>query len=640
MLSPNPSPKTFPYQSRQQSPYENRFTPLNGRSPLERRSPLDARIPSPQNSLLSPRPDYGLTQYYDPDEGPCELAYSSPVRPVKRFEIQPWFEQLVRNKFFWASAAAALAAAPIFLLLVLIVQSSVLSPFTSVFNTLLLFLQLDFYLSLILACATVFVFSQIVCRHCFGMLFEQNYDVTKEVPLIACSLTIVITVLFWVYTSCAALESTVLTASGSIYVFFWALTLFASFNTAFSANFRWEFVNETPLNYFRAILPDLLYYTVIDTVRNAARSLVFTVLLSPLFSFTRSSFFDLILRAGLMINHFAVVLAGIVAVRFSFELLNAIVMQPLNLPMPTSTTFLSDETEKTQKNVLNAISSANLLLRIFGFQALYDLSMRSEQGRALIYSISQPAGKPRNWMAVRDACMESIEYIHELLAQKVGKIETRPGFEKQKKLTQLGPSVRSAMTPTVRPLAARALSGTATDLNEEKRLQFTSPSKARLLLPPNVNPRHFEAPKQKARTFSLSLSSFPLLNKWINLFKDNLLKPAPAIQTYYLIQAEYAINCLSVLTANSIKEDRFGIVQKDLAPIFSILLRLELAIDLYIRSTSNRKEDVMIRPNLSRLEDVLMDSIKRLYITYNDHIDSLELAPSERDLLNILSSNF
>jgi hypothetical protein len=47
-----------------------------------------------------------------------------------------------------------------------------------------------------------------------------------------------------------------------------------------------------------------------------------------------------------------------------------------------------------------------------------------------------------------------------------------------------------------------------------------------------------------------------------------------------------AFSALSVLAAYSLDEDSFGIVQQHLSPIISTFLRLELAIDLYIRSTS------------------------------------------------------
>lgn len=48
----------------------------------------------------------------------------------------------------------------------------------------------------------------------------------------------------------------------------------------------------------------------------------------------------------------------------------------------------------------------------------------------------------------------------------------------------------------------------------------------------------------------------------------------------------------------------------------------------------------MVRPNLARLEDTLMAAMARVYAVFRPHIDSLDLAPSERNLLDILSTNF
>ncbi|CAD5210243.1 unnamed protein product [Bursaphelenchus okinawaensis] len=638
MISPNNSINRFNFRSPRRSPYDHRYNSYDSTGLVGRLSPLDGRVQMPE--MLSPRLDYGLTQYYDSNEAPIQLTFSSPQKPVQKFQIQPWFESYLNGRFRWASIASALTSIPIFFLVVLCVQSSLFSPFSSLYNAFMVMFQLQFGGAAILTFLLVFVFSSIMCKYCFGMLYEQNYDVTKEVPLIAAVAITVTSIFFWMFVSYGSMDDAALKASGTIYLFFWTLVLFSAFNTAFASNFRWEFVQETPLKYLNAILVDLLSCTAIDTLRNTLRALVVSSVISLLFSSTRANFFDFLIRPGLMFNHIVIVFGIIVNVRIAFELLNAIVMQPLDLPMPTTTSFISDESAKASKNALNAIVSENLMLKLFGFQSLYDLVSRSEVGRNLVYSISQPAGKPRNWYAVRDSCMESIDYIHGLLAAKVGQVETQPGFEKQKKLAELGPSVRSALTPTVRPMAARVFSGTVTDLGEEKKLAFSTPSKAKLLLPPNLNPRHYEAKKQKAKVFDFSLNSFPLLNKYLTWFKDNFLKPSPAIPTYHLIEAEYALNSLSILLANSLKEDQYGIVQKDLSTLFRAFLQLELAIDLYIRSTSNRKEDVMVRPNLSRLEDVLMESVKRVYLTFGEHIDSLELTPSEKPVLEMMAQNF
>lgn len=84
----------------------------------------------------------------------------------------------------------------------------------------------------------------------------------------------------------------------------------------------------------------------------------------------------------------------------------------------------------------------------------------------------------------------------------------------------------------------------------------------------------------------LNWQQVPYLAELVDYARGSFLRPAPAIPTFYLVQAELALHSLSVLMQHSLAEDQYGVVQKDLSALFAAFLQLELNIDLYIRSTS------------------------------------------------------
>lgn len=128
--------------------------------------------------------------------------------------------------------------------------------------------------------------------------------------------------------------------------------------------------------------------------------------------------------------------------------------------------------------------------------------------------------------------------------------------------------------------------------------------KANLNILKTFNHYCFLVSSYRPKLFHADLSALPgyvYIEHCINTFWSTYLRPAPSVSSYYLKLTEYCLDskllticfpfkylflALSVLAAYSIDEDNYGIVQEHLSSIISTFLRLELAIDLYIRSTS------------------------------------------------------
>ena len=100
---------------------------------------------------------------------------------------------------------------------------------------------------------------------------------------------------------------------------------------------------------------------------------------------------------------------------------------------------------------------------------------------------------------------------------------------------------------------------------------------------------------------------------------------------YYLAQAQpiiWTVQGLSQLTAASIKEDTYGVVQKDLPEILTVLLQLKQALDK-LQRIGNYKKSHKIDYFELKMKSALRSAVKRsLYcicIEFGDYVKELKL---------------
>jgi nucleoporin NDC1 len=90
----------------------------------------------------------------------------------------------------------------------------------------------------------------------------------------------------------------------------------------------------------------------------------------------------------------------------------------------------------------------------------------------------------------------------------------------------------------------------------------------------------------------------------------------------------WAIQGLSCLAAASFKEDRYGVVQKDLPAIITSLLQLKQALDRlqkvgnYKRSQKSEHYDVKMK---AALRSAVKRSLYTISITFGDYVKELPL---------------
>lgn len=86
----------------------------------------------------------------------------------------------------------------------------------------------------------------------------------------------------------------------------------------------------------------------------------------------------------------------------------------------------------------------------------------------------------------------------------------------------------------------------------------------------------------------------------------------------------YAAEALYMLVVDSMGEDRFGVVQKDLKDLITLLCKLIAAIDTYERAKASvaDKSDVTF---LRIVDASLKSSLQRVVTTFGSHLSSLNL---------------
>lgn len=127
-----------------------------------------------------------------------------------------------------------------------------------------------------------------------------------------------------------------------------------------------------------------------------------------------------------------------------------------------------------------------------------ELARASRNSREIIFSLSQPGKKPRNWTIIYEVCTKITEVTREMLQVSTSFVETHLGSgDRVNNVARLGLNLRPVNTPTIRPMARRQfetdLSGGLRNLsNGSPRSQDVhrlNQSKHQLLQPPQLNPR-------------------------------------------------------------------------------------------------------------------------------------------------------
>lgn len=133
-----------------------------------------------------------------------------------------------------------------------------------------------------------------------------------------------------------------------------------------------------------------------------------------------------------------------------------------------------------------------------------EIARASRNSREIIFSLSQPGKKPRNWITIYDVCTRITDVTREMLQVNMAYVETPLGSERSTSIARLGLNLRPVNTPTIRPMARRQFGTEKTNGSSSHNLSNGSAnghdiyqlnqSKHHLLQPPILNPRSESKP--------------------------------------------------------------------------------------------------------------------------------------------------
>ncbi|MFH4980502.1 hypothetical protein AB6A40_007211 [Gnathostoma spinigerum] len=159
-------------------------------------------------------------------------------------------------------------------------------------------------------------------------------------------------------------------------------------------------------NSLRVSLESTIHESIRFTVPWISMSIAMLILL--LFGIPGlKCFFSLYLLFTSSVTMFSQFYLHRVAVGFS----KAFILQAYNFRMPPPYTVL-EPTGEQLRTLMNALDSTNVPLKAFAFWDLRRIAVSPSPARRLaIFSLSQPGGHPRNWNAIRCACLDAIEHV-------------------------------------------------------------------------------------------------------------------------------------------------------------------------------------------------------------------------------------
>jgi len=254
-------------------------------------------------------------------------------------------------------------------------------------------------------------------------------------------------------------------------------------------------------------------------------------------------------------------------------------------------------------NLLEGVASEDNLLATLCLQNLSDEVADKVNVRREIFALSLPGGHPHSWNKILDVCNKN----HVEVSNEISKLISPPPPESPVDQPAAGQAASAILAPNMRRLAP------------------LSPIK--------------QDETQEVKTVSL----IEKLNIWCEGVLESLKKrpllgwlvKEPQDLAYRLIFAKsqaaiFSVEILSHIVSASIKEDSYGVVQKDLPNILTDLLSLEQNIDrcrglgVVYRKKTGDLPDVHLK---QELKCAVKSALFRIVLSFKDHILAVPLSP-------------
>ncbi|XP_011305004.1 nucleoporin NDC1 [Fopius arisanus] len=253
------------------------------------------------------------------------------------------------------------------------------------------------------------------------------------------------------------------------------------------------------------------------------------------------------------------------------------------------------------------------IIQHLGYLDLMTLSQKQRSRRGIVFSLSQPGGHPYNWNCIVEKCLGMIK-----------------GYSK--KVEEVCAVRQEITAPLSAPASLdRPYSFHMRNLARVESLEKTPgtaikpvPSTGEFLV------EFFRSRRQRIVDYVMSK---PLVLYFFGVRSDSRIQ-------HLLVTGQpvvWAVDAISSLAVISLKEDPYGIVQKDLPGMIEELLGLKLALDklhkMILLSRKSQQDDKNIRHLLGALRSAGKRSIYRIFVAFNEYFEDLALEQNVKDQL-------
>lgn len=515
-------------------------------------------------------------------------------KPITIFDqIVDWFRAEIDVRKRLAGIVCGFLATLTYIVTVSILKLSIWAPFSSVQNSLTWWLYPTSWPTIILiGVSSVAMAFTLIVQFCTATQL-QRIPITDTAGWAVAALEFINRFIF-VYAAFSASEFSVGEEFSWIAISF-ALAI-SSAIVIFRTDFHLSFANiqvislKTLVDYGKSLPYRALCETCgMEAAISYASAMALILFIAPIFwGFTA---WWLLLNLPFHIILFGISFTQQFYAKMFMKVVNQIVMKPMKFPFPPPYTIHSPAPEQT-RTLPNVIETADPLLKMFAFQDLRAIAWEDEQRRVDVFSLSQPGKHPRNWKAVSVPCVNMLD---ELCSRMTSAAARLVGYSWDDHDVENEDVPREAL---MMPRRMREMAYRGTGQSRQQK---------------NIAP---------IRT--LNTQTIGILSKISNFIGLNATEKL-VISRYDAQMNAYAAEAVYMLVVDSMGEDRFGVVQKDLKELLILLCKLITAIDTYERAKASvaDKSDVTF---LRLVDASLKSSLQRVVTTFGSHLRSLNLA--------------
>ncbi|TKR94163.1 hypothetical protein L596_008487 [Steinernema carpocapsae] len=538
--------------------------------------------------------------------------------------LSDWFYAKMDQRRNYALIGSILASSTIFTILTFILQLSLFHPFKSFADGVLSFFSLRWTILIITHSALVAVLCYI--WNFLMLKVEGNNRLSKYergnwvIFFCIASCEVLLNMIFW----CSCLVGWGTTDSVfSAYVFMVLVSCKISYDQLFNSSFRLtqplkEVNIKADLYSMMEIRSDPLYRkAALSCLRAYKRAVWIYILLTAMFPLSLWN----LLNYRLLFVYIIMAFRQQVGFAVAYRLNRIFLTQNIEFPMPLTYT-MKDPTEEELRNISLALYSNDFTIQFFAFWDLKKLSSCDAARRVSIYGLSQPGGHPRNWNQISRACMDAVK-------RATLRIDDQNKDIRLKDIRELSEHI------VLDSSAAR-----------EGNLEI---DRNAMMLPPDLRLSMHRESARLRREYAISgrrfhyIRSFPLVAKIEKLvlnIVDWFAEKKKVVTDFEADRAHCAIDCLRSLVQFSVKEDRYGVVQKDLDKVFACLLELYNVSDANIRAKRLNSTHLPVADSvrnfnqgLLKLQNGTSAAITRLAAQFKVHLPALNLSQHLRDTL-------